>query len=509
MILRFISSFILVVATVSSFAQKGDTVLIQKRAYERSAVRQNFIITPYLNPALNYYRYSDSYSSLSISGDWDNESRALNAQEGDGWGGFKVAADSYVRMSDASRIWGNAYYHNGERKNVQWNESADYDLIYPYVMADTIGGDIKSETYFFEGGYAASHGRWTFGGEFSYRALLEYRDVDPRPRNSIADLQGKAGASYQFNKRYAVALSAEAHKYKQNGDITYYNELGVSKTFHLSGLGTSYTRFDGTRNTVRYQGHIFGAGLDLLPVKSDGGWTSSVSYQHAFYEKILPGANDLTLNELDEDRYQGEIAWTSATTRNHSWGIKANAEFRDRKGTEILYGDAVNSIYPQIATAQQFGSERLWSNLSAFYEQEQTKVWRWSLQPAVGYHYRKDTYKSPSKKVEYSLFDTSLAFTSTWRWKQDMLFVRIWGAHQEKLDATLDIGQVTHPYAMTILQQNFDMQSSGNTSDRISLRWSKNVFKNMLAHLEAGWQQARYTNSEKGTSLWVNIGLSL
>lgn len=149
---------------------------------------------------------------------------------------------------------------------------------------------------------------------------------------------------------------------------------------------------------MRYQGHIFGAGLDLLPVKSDGGWTSSVSYQHAFYEKILPGANDLTLNELDEDRYQGEIAWTSATTRNHSWGIKANAEFRDRKGTEILYGDAVNSIYPQIATAQQFGSERLWSNLSAFYEQEQTKVWRWSLQPAVGYHYRKDTYKSPSKK---------------------------------------------------------------------------------------------------------------
>lgn len=111
--------------------------------------------------------------------------------------------------------------------------------------------------------------------------------------------------------------------------------------------------------------------------------------------------------------------------------------------------------------------------------------------------------------MEYSLFDTSLAFASTWRWKQDMLFVRIWGAHQEKLDATLDIGQVTHPYAMTILQQNFDMQSSGNTSYGISLRWSKNVFKNMLAHLEAGWRQARYTNSEKGTSLWVNVGLSL
>jgi len=111
--------------------------------------------------------------------------------------------------------------------------------------------------------------------------------------------------------------------------------------------------------------------------------------------------------------------------------------------------------------------------------------------------------------MEYSLLDVSLAFASTWKWKQDMLHARLWGVHQEKLDATLDVGQVTHPYAMTILQQNFNMQSSGNTGYGISLRWSKNVFKNMLAYLEAGWQQTRYTDSEKKNSLWMNIGLSL
>jgi hypothetical protein len=37
-----------------------------------------------------------------------------------------------------------------------WNENADYDVIYPYVAADSIGGDMKFENYTFSGGYAKS-----------------------------------------------------------------------------------------------------------------------------------------------------------------------------------------------------------------------------------------------------------------------------------------------------------------------------------------------------------------
>lgn len=32
-----------------------------------------------------------------------------------------------------------------------WNENADYDVIYPYVAADSVGGDMKFENYAFSG----------------------------------------------------------------------------------------------------------------------------------------------------------------------------------------------------------------------------------------------------------------------------------------------------------------------------------------------------------------------
>ncbi len=504
-----LSSLIFLLATVSfSRAQGEDSVSVFQRVYKHSAARQQFLTTPYLNPALNFYRQSYSLSTLGATGKWNDESRAEKAELGEGWKGFDLSAESYMYMSEKARAWGNAYYRNGTRKNVQWNESADYELLYPYVIADTIGGDMKSETYFFKGGYAASHKRWTFGGEFSYRALQEYRDIDPRPNNKVADLQGKAGVSYRFHPLYAAALSVEARKYKQNGDLKYYDELGVSKTFHLIGLGNSYTRFDGTRTVVRYQGHSYGAGVSLLPVHIDGRWSGSFNYRHSFYEKILPSSNDLTLNEIREDWMQGEITWTSKSNRRFL-GFKASAEYNNRKGTENLYGDAVNEIYPLISTAEQFGSKSLHGAASSCYELQQTENWRWSLHSVIGYIQQEETYRTPAKRMEYKLWNASLAFTSTYKWKENMLYTRIYGIHYGKIDATLNLdGEVAHPYALTVLQQNLDMQSGSRTGYGVSLRWSKRIGKT-LGYAESGWQQILYFNHEDRQSLWTSIGVYL
>lgn len=503
------SLLFLSVAVSSSWAQGEDTVFILKRAFMHSAAKREFLTRPFLNPALNYYRQSYSLSTLGAGGRWDGQSRAIVAELGDGWKGFLVAGDSYVCTSEKSRIWGDAYYRNGTRRNVQWNESSDYELLYPYVAADTIGGDMKSETYFFRGGYAAATGRWTFGGEFSYRAVQEFRDIDPRPNNKVADLQAKAGAAYGIMASYAVALSVEARKYKQNGSLAYYNELGVSKTFHLTGLGNSYTRFDGTRTNVRYQGHSYGAGVDLLPVQADGRWSGSFHYRYSFYEKMLPESNDLTLNELKENNLQGEVTRTFLRHARRFFGLKASVAYNERRGTENLYGDAMNHIYPQISAAEQFGSKALHATVSGSYEQEQTEKWRWSLQPAIGYLQQKDTYKTPAKSMKYSLWSASLAFASTHKWNKTLLYARVYSIYQRKIDATLSIdGQTAHPYALTVLQQNLEMMSGSRTIYGISLRWSRYIGKN-LGYAEVGWQHALYANHEKNRSFQAGIGVYL
>jgi len=475
----------------------------------RSAAGREFILSPYQNPALNFYRQSYSFSTLEAAGEWNNQSRAIQAETGDGWKGLFFSGDSYVCLSEKVHVWGNAYYRNGVRQNVRWNESADHELVYPYVAADTIGGDMNSETYFFRGGYAAVRGRWTFGGEFSFRALQEYRDIDPRPNNKVADLYGKVGASRRIHAAYTAALSVEAHKYKQSGGLTYYDELGVSKTFHLTGLGNSYTRFDGTRTTVRYQGHRYGAGISLLSIDADGGWSGSFNYLYSFYEKILLEANDIPLNEIRENNLQAEVAWTTSKQAHRFAGIKATIVYNDRKGTENLYGDAVNSIYPKIADAEQFGSRSMYAMLSGSYELEHTARWRWSLQPAVGYQQRRDAYKTPAKSMEYSLWNASLAFVSTRRWSKSMLQARIYGMYQGKIDAASDFGtQAAHPYALMVLQQNFEMQSGNRTGYGFSMRWSKSVGRT-LGYAEVGWQQNRYPDNMHSEMFRVSVGVAL
>ncbi|WP_373726702.1 DUF6850 family outer membrane beta-barrel protein, partial [Bacteroides heparinolyticus] len=190
-------------------------------------------------------------------------------------------------------------------------------------------------------------------------------------------------------------------------------------------------------------------------------------------------------------------------------GIKAAVIYNDRKGTENLYGDAVNSIYPKIADAEQFGSRSLHAVLGGSYEQEQTARWRWCLQPAISYLQRKDTYKTPAKGMEYSLWNASLAFVSTHRWSKGMLRARIYGMHQGKIDATSNFGtQAAHPYALTVLKQNLEMQSGNRTGYGLSVRWSQNI-GNTLGYAEAGWQQTRYSGNMHSRMLRVSVGVAL
>ncbi|MCF0256009.1 MAG: hypothetical protein HUK10_06950, partial [Bacteroides heparinolyticus] len=72
--ISIISSLILLLATVSSVcARTVDTVLIRQKAYMHSAAKREFVVYPYRNPALNFYRQSYSLSTLEVAGECDTQ----------------------------------------------------------------------------------------------------------------------------------------------------------------------------------------------------------------------------------------------------------------------------------------------------------------------------------------------------------------------------------------------------------------------------------------------------
>ena len=142
--------------------------------------------------------------------------------------------DSYIVLKNR-KLWGQAYYRNGVKRNVVWNETSDYDWVYPYVLGDSVGGDLRCEEYYFAGGYAREYARVTWGGTLDYRAAVEFRNIDPRPKNVVGELNASLGISLRTKTHYGIGISAFATKYKQSNEIKTVRIIRENLLAEISG----------------------------------------------------------------------------------------------------------------------------------------------------------------------------------------------------------------------------------------------------------------------------------
>ena len=134
-------------------------------------------------------------------------------------------------------------YNKKEQINIRWNSTSDYDLLAPYVLADTVGGNTLGERYMFSGGYSTSIGKWYVGAEMLFRAEQEWRKRDPRMRGIVSDLTVKLGTTYKVTDNYQIGAALSGNIYKQSNDVDLYNEQGGAAQYIMTGLGTYYKRF--------------------------------------------------------------------------------------------------------------------------------------------------------------------------------------------------------------------------------------------------------------------------
>lgn len=99
------------------------------------------------------YRYSASINRLQAGMDYSKASRPARLEDGTGSSTGYGCIDAYLHKGKAT-LWGNAAYRNGTTRNVRFCETTDYPLLYPYLMADTVGGNTHGEYYHFMGGFS-------------------------------------------------------------------------------------------------------------------------------------------------------------------------------------------------------------------------------------------------------------------------------------------------------------------------------------------------------------------
>lgn len=315
------------------------------------------------NPALRYGAYAVSYGQLSVYLNRSHEHQAFVVQEGNSLRHTGVEAHSYRRLGSAAVpslserrgtvVWGEASYQHGRRDNVEWNSSSDWATVYPFVLADTLGGNRKTERYTFRGGCATRFGNWTIGEDVDFRAEHEWSTHDPRMRGVVTDLKATVGVSRRM-LGHQVAVGGLLKLYKQTNSVEFYRDEGVVPEYQMSGLGQWYERFSGTNNSAYYKATGWGGDIGVRPEVGStrrGGLLLTAHYTYTPYKRILSSLNAMPIQKLYVTDWDARLGWMQAfghtnlparQLRVAAWVAHSGSH---RRGDEIIAGQSTASEY--------------------------------------------------------------------------------------------------------------------------------------------------------------------
>ena len=341
------------------------------------------------NPAVHGDAYQRAFSQLALGIDLQRQSVAFTPQKGSGYTLPYLKVDTYHRLNNRSTVWGGASYTTGKQHRVRWNSTSDYDLLQPYVLADTLGGDTRRERYAISGGYATAIKRWTLGAEMLVRAEQEYRGRDPRMRGIVTDLTLRLGGVYRLG-RYCLDAGIEADIYKQTNSVAFYREEGVIPEYQMTGLGTEYNRFSGDKRSLYYDGGGVAVLLHAAPAMGSGLWADVTLEQHRYHRKLAE-YNSMPLTDLYNEHVEANLGW-KRDSRLAAW---AHVDYTRRTGNEHVGGMSNARYFPVIACLTMYKSHAVDACVSALYGKK-----GWNVVMAAGYISQNEQYVYPHRQMD-------------------------------------------------------------------------------------------------------------
>ncbi len=164
--------------------------------------------------------------------------------EGNGSTDYRVGAYGEYTLPRSGTLSGRIQYAQGKHRNIGWSAMRLPELYFPYISTDSCGGDFKFDTYFAEGNYAFTLGKWTLGAKASFYGEQAYRLTDPRALNNTTWLRFNAGVARQMGHNLLL-FDAGYGRNKQHMQLRYWRPGQQDRFFVCYGFGLYDTRQSG------------------------------------------------------------------------------------------------------------------------------------------------------------------------------------------------------------------------------------------------------------------------
>lgn len=441
-----------------------------------------------------------SITSLYLQGSLSETAQTLPAEIGEGELVGSVNASSYRHIGNSTTVWGHAQFHAATIKNIVWNNSADYDLVGPYVIGDPVGGDLTRRSYDFGGGYAGESSHWSWGVEASYRASIDYRGRDPRDKIIVSDLNIAVGGSFRPTRSsLAIGLAGDVRVYNQTAAIEFYNPMNDIPTYAMTGLGSFYPRFSGNsgRNTA-YSGVGFNLSASLFP---QSGTTTPISSLFEFsnikLRQYMRDFNNLELTNTSTTSFGSEYAMILGreSETNLSYGFKLRGDYRQKVGTENLLGSSTGNNYPKIGERENYRK--------TIYDIQLTLPIEWRidhlnrLNLAVGGKYLSVTEKlnEPFRKISTLNFTPSLSIDWIRRFsKGSLLTINCNISHRFTSPETISLNGLNLSEGIgQAVERNVSLMTSDITTYGIMAKVELPIIDSASLYIKGSWQRLDFS----------------
>lgn len=332
--------------------------------------------------------------------------------EGNHFEDYSVVANGVMR-GEKSMFYGKASFTAGSHRNIGWNAQRFPMTYWPYVVADSTGGNVSYETYNLLCAYSFRINRHVdlgFSGE--YKGDFAFRKTDPRIENITSWLTFKGGMSCLLGGGHRIALDVDYQLHRQHTDIKHFRSGQFAGFFMEYGFGMYDYIHSPIYNSMKHQQHQHSYGANVIFSSNASRPLRATARMGYGFDEMNTEENIHKLNlyraMTNQLRADASLLWN-----NPCWGVGLTGhwEMAQRKGREYVFERYVSATVDgvDVYDYRKIGQQDRYK-MGTMEGNAQLKVSRYvgtgntlSLLGGMEYLSREETYKEKNFEISNML----------------------------------------------------------------------------------------------------------